>query len=93
MEALWRPERVTSEKEGLRFHTTPAQRSSDAERFNRLLDAHYAARRFTWLDVVERPVHVVTTVARALQAADADVDLAAIPREIALPDAPFRSRR
>lgn len=93
VDALWRPERVISEKEGLRFHTTPAQRRSDAERFNRLLDAQYAARRFTWLDVVERPVYVVTTVARALQAAGANVDLAAIPRDIAIPDAPFRSRR
>jgi hypothetical protein len=88
VDALWRLWRVVSEKEGLRFRTTPAQRHRDAERFNRLLDAEYAARRFTWLDVVERPTYVAATLARTLRAAGADVDLARIPREIIVPGHP-----
>ena len=90
-DALWRPWQVISEKEGLRFHTAPAKRRQDAERFNRFLDANYAARRFTWLDVVQRPLYVVETLARPLAAAGAPVDLARIPRHIELPDQPFRA--
>jgi hypothetical protein len=90
VDALWRPWHVIGETEGLRFHTTPAQRRKDAERFNRLLDAEYAARRFTWLDVVERPTYVAATLAKPLIAAGAPVDLARIPRHIELPDPPFR---
>lgn len=89
VDALWPQWRVISEKEGLRFHTTPRQRKRDAERFNRLLDAGYAARRFTWFDVVERPIYVATTLARPLIAAGAPVDLTRIPRAIVLPDPPF----
>jgi hypothetical protein len=85
VDALWRPWRVVAEQEGLRFHTTPAQRRGDAERFNRLLDAEYAARRFTWRDVVERPVYVAATVARALRSAGADIDLARLPQRIDIP--------
>ena len=88
-DALWRPWQVISEKEGLRFHTAPAKRRQDAERFNRFLDAGCAARRFTWLDVVQRPLYVVETLARPLAAAGAPVDLARIPRQIDLPDDPF----
>jgi hypothetical protein len=85
VDALWRPWHVVSEKEGLRFHTTPEQRRADAERFNRLLDASYDPRRFTWEDVVRRPVYVAATIARALATAGADVDLAAIPSRIEVP--------
>lgn len=90
VDALWLPERVVSEKEGLRFHTTPAQRRRDAQRFNRLQDAEYRPRRFTWEDVVHRPVDVVETLHRALNAAGANLDPARIPRKIVLPMAPYR---
>ena len=86
VDALWRPWNVISEKEGLRFHTTPEQRRQDAERFNRLLDSTYDPRRFTWHDVVDRPLYVVTTLARPLIAAGAPVDLARIPQHIEIPD-------
>jgi hypothetical protein len=86
VDALWRPWSVISEKEGLRFHTTPRQRRKDAERFNRLLDSTYDPRRFTWHDVVERPLYVVATLARPLIAAGAPVDLARIPQHIEIPD-------
>lgn len=90
VDALWRPWDVISEKEGLRFHTSPAKRKQDAERFNRLLDADFAARRFTWLDLVQRPLYVVETLARPLAAAGAPVDVARIPNHIELPESPFR---
>jgi hypothetical protein len=89
VDALWPLWRVVSEKEGLRFHTPPATRRRDAERFNRLLDAEYAARRFTWHDVVDRPLYVATTLARPLIAAGAPIDLTRIPRRIEIPDLPF----
>lgn len=92
VDALWPEWRVVSEKEGLRFHTAPAQRRADARRFNRLAGAGYAYRRFTWHDVVHRPVEVATTVARALRDAGAPVDLARLPQAIDLPARPFAPR-
>ncbi len=89
VDALWTQWRVISEKEGLRFHTSPRQRRDDARRFNRLRDARYDPRRFTWEDVVHRPVEVAATIMRALRAAGADLDPARIPRRITLPDRPF----
>jgi hypothetical protein len=89
VDALWRRWFVIAEQEGLRFHTTPRQRRSDARRFNRLCDCGYAPRRFTWADVVHRPVEVAATVQRALRAAGADLDPATIPREIVVPALPF----
>lgn len=85
VDALWPRWMVVSEKEGLRFHTTPSQRRRDAERFNRLLDADYRARRFTWEDVTQQPLLVVETLYRALRAAGADLDPARIPRKIDVP--------
>jgi hypothetical protein len=92
VDALWLPWRVISEKEGLRFHTTPKQRRDDARRFNRLSDAGYTPRRFTWEDVVHDPVNVATTIHRALRAAGADLDPATIPRRIVMPGVPFVGR-
>lgn len=90
VDALWRDWGVISEKEGLRFHTTPEARRLDARRFNRLCDAGYRPRRFTWQDVVHRPVEMAATVLRALRAAGADLDPARLPGRIELPDDPFR---
>jgi hypothetical protein len=89
VDALWPAYRVISEKEGLRFHTSPRQRRRDAQRFNRLLDAGFTVRRFTWQDVVDRPLDVAATLTRALRAAGADVDLARLPSDIAVPASPF----
>lgn len=49
------------ELEGLRFHSQPAQRRADAQRFNRLSRRH-ATLRFTWEDVVRTPEQVVATL-------------------------------
>jgi hypothetical protein len=92
VDALWSRWRVVSEKEGLRFHTTPSQRKSDARRFNRLGDAGYTARRFTWEDIVHDPVRVAATILRALRAAGADLDPARLPSQVVIPEAPFHPR-
>lgn len=84
------PGDVLAELEGLRFHTTPSQRRRDAERFNRFLAAGCIVRRFTWRDVVERPLYVVTTMGEALRAGGVEVDLAGIPATIALPPSLLR---
>ncbi len=89
VDALWPQWRVVSEMEGLRFHTSPSQRRRDADRFNRLQEADYRPRRFTWEDIVHRPLHVVETLHRALRAAGADLDPARIPGQIVLPERPF----
>lgn len=89
VDAIWPQWRVVAEMEGLRFHTAPTQRRRDANRFNRLQDAEYRPRRFTWEDIVHRPVDVVETLHRALRAAGADVDPVRIPRAIVLPVRPY----
>jgi len=89
VDAYWRPWRVISEMEGLRFHTAPAQRRRDAKRFNRLLDAEYRARRFTWEDIVHQPLEVLGTLYRIMRAAGADLDPARIPRKVVIPTQPF----
>ena len=89
VDALWRPWCVVSETEGLRFHTSPTARKRDARRFNRLRDARFDPRRFSWEDVVKDPVAVVETLHRALRAAGADLDPVRIPRHIEIPARPF----
>ena len=68
-DALYRREGVVIEAEGLRFHTLPDVRRSDAERFNRYVNAGLRPLRFTWYDIVRRPEHVVATLRDALAAA------------------------
>lgn len=89
VDALWAPWRVISEKEGLRFHTSPAARRRDAQRFNRLSAAGYTVRRFSWEDVVHDPLDVAATIMQALCAAGCALDPARLPRRIEIPDAPF----
>lgn len=68
IDVVWRVARLVVELDGLRFHSTPAQRRRDARRDRRLTLAGWTVLRYTWLDVVERPDEVVTEVARALGA-------------------------
>ena len=89
VDALWLPWCVVAELEGLRFHTGPGKRRRDAARFNRLLEARYQPRRFTWEDIVHRPVDVVGTLYRAMRAAGADLDPARIPSKIVVPSRPY----
>lgn len=68
VDACWRRDGrrdVVWELEGLRFHTAPAQRRRDADRFNRLTLRHVVVRH-TWEDVVRDPQRVVADLQRAL---------------------------
>ena len=89
VDALWPEYRVVSELQGLRFHTTARQLERDNRKRNRLSEADYRLRVASWSDLVYSPVEVVATLARALQAAGAHVDLTRIPRQIIVPPRPF----
>lgn len=67
VDAIWDSIPLIVEVEGLRFHTKPAARQRDAERFNRLTDVA-RVRRFTYRDVMERPEYVIATLREALAA-------------------------
>lgn len=67
VDALWDWIPLITEVEGLRFHTKPAARQRDAERFNRLTDVA-RVRRFTYRDVMERPEYVIASLREALDA-------------------------
>jgi very-short-patch-repair endonuclease len=58
--------RLVVEVDGHAPHSTRRQRQADAERAARLVAAGWRVVRFTYDDVVERPAHVVTTVAGLL---------------------------
>lgn len=90
VDSLWLSYNVVCELKGLRFHTTPAQLRRDDQRNNRLLDAGYGVRSVSWRDLVDDAPGAVATVMRALNVAGAEMDVAAIPREISLPGRPFR---
>lgn len=62
------------ELEGLRFHTTPKQRRSDAARFNRL-SRRGPVLRYTWQDVVERPEAMCAEILDVLRPVRGAVDL------------------
>ncbi len=66
VDCLW-PSGLVVEIEGLRFHTTPQQRRSDAARFNRLVRRGQVLR-YTWSDVVQRPAAMCAEILEALAA-------------------------
>lgn len=68
VDALWADIPLIVEIEGLRFHTTPAQRQQDAERFNRLTTIARVLR-FTYRDIIERPDYVVAALRESLSPA------------------------
>ena len=64
--------RVVVELLGYRFHRTRAQMASDATRMNALLGDGYLPYQFTYDQVIQSPVSVVTTTGRALGLGSAD---------------------
>ncbi|MEX2621233.1 MAG: type IV toxin-antitoxin system AbiEi family antitoxin domain-containing protein [Egibacteraceae bacterium] len=70
VDAIWDGIPLIVEFEGLRFHSQPAERQRDAERFNRLTDIA-RVRRFTYRDVMERPEYVIASLREALDAGPA----------------------
>ncbi len=67
VDALWELARTVAEIEGLRFHTSPAQRRDDARRYNRISRRHRLLR-YTWLDIVQRPAQMAVELLEALSA-------------------------
>jgi predicted transcriptional regulator of viral defense system len=66
VDAVWAEASVVVELDGLRFHSTPAQRQRDRARDRRLQLAGWTVLRFTWEDVTRRPDLVVAQIRRAL---------------------------
>ncbi len=62
VDALWAPNRLVVELDGHAFHSSRAERRSDAERAARLNLAGFDVVRFTYDDVVDRPGYVVSTL-------------------------------
>jgi very-short-patch-repair endonuclease len=54
--------RLLVEIDGWAFHSAPDQFQRDRSRQNRLVAAGWTVLRFTWLDLTERPDHVVATI-------------------------------
>ncbi|MDP9405675.1 MAG: type IV toxin-antitoxin system AbiEi family antitoxin domain-containing protein [Actinomycetota bacterium] len=65
VDAYWAWARLVVELEGLRFHTTPGQRRTDARRANRITRS-YRLLRYTWDDVVHRPAEMAGEIRDAL---------------------------
>jgi very-short-patch-repair endonuclease len=63
------PTRFIVETDGLETHKTPEQQQYDSNRQNRICDAGYSLRRFTYSDVVDRPAYLCRETRRGLLAA------------------------
>jgi hypothetical protein len=59
-------ERIVLEFDGLRFHSTPAQRQRDVARDRRVLLTGRIPLRFTYEDVVRRPAQMIAEIREAL---------------------------
>ena len=64
------PARFVAETDGFETHSAPAQLQYDLNRQNRINDAGYELRRFTYQDVVHRPRYVCRQTARGLLVAE-----------------------
>ena len=60
------PIRFVVETDGLDAHSTADQLQHDLNRQNRILDAGYGLRRFTYADVTRRPSYVIRETKRGL---------------------------
>lgn len=65
-DAVWVEQRVVVELDGLRFHSTPAERRRDNRKDRRLSMTGWLVLRYTWLDLMERPEEVIAEVRGSL---------------------------
>ena len=65
-DAVWRDAKVVVELDGLRFHSSAAQRRRDNRKDRRLAAEGWLVLRYTWLDVMEHSEEVVAEVRAAL---------------------------
>jgi len=66
VDCYWRAARLVVELDSGRFHDGLSARESDRRRDNRLMAAGWRVLRFTWDDLVNRPVETVATIRAAL---------------------------
>jgi very-short-patch-repair endonuclease len=64
------PSRFVTEIDGLETHSTKDQLQYDLNRQNRIVDAGYGLRRFTYWDVTQRPRYVCRETVRGLLVAE-----------------------
>ena len=66
-DAVWAAQKVVVELDGLRFHSSDAERRRDRQKDRRLQMNGWLVLRYTWLDVVQRPAELVEEVRRSLE--------------------------
>ncbi|HYZ81825.1 MAG TPA: DUF559 domain-containing protein [Solirubrobacteraceae bacterium] len=74
-DAYWPRHRLVIEVDGHRFHGHYQAFHRDRAKTNRLIAAGYVVLRFTWLQLTERPLLVVATIARTLGRLEAQAAL------------------
>lgn len=73
VDAVWLEERVVVELDGRRFHSDAMALIADSEKTRSLRLMGYLVLRFTWNDVVERPVWVLKRIREALGSDHRDI--------------------
>jgi len=66
VDALWPKQRLIVEVDGFAYHSNRAAFERDRARDQRLIAAGYRVIRVTWIQMRDRPIAVITTIAQAL---------------------------
>lgn len=66
VDCLWDEFHLIVELDGRKFHSDSVAVKADTDKSRHLRDLGYRVRRFTWLDVVERPEWVVNEILREM---------------------------
>lgn len=66
-DAVWPAQRLVVEFDGLRFHSSDAERRRDRKKDRQLQMNGWLVLRYTWLDVVQRPAELVDEIRRSLE--------------------------
>lgn len=66
VDCLWPEARLAVELDGRRFHEDPVAIRADTEKTRALRSLGYRVRRFTWLEVTERPEWVANEIRKEL---------------------------
>ncbi|MGZ4344524.1 MAG: endonuclease domain-containing protein [Solirubrobacteraceae bacterium] len=66
VDAVWPDQRLIVEVDGYAYHRHRAAFERDRRRDQQLIAAGYRVIRVTWIQLRDRPIAVITTIARAL---------------------------
>jgi very-short-patch-repair endonuclease len=66
VDALWPKQRLIVEVDGYTYHSHRAAFERDRRRDQRLIAAGYRVVRVTWIQLRDRPIETITTIAQAL---------------------------